>query len=344
MLKAFDVRNSKGRRDKLEELTVFDIDPYLADSFIIGQSKALRRLNYKTQVLCYPENSHIRTRGVHTNEVIASAGTISEKLNLNTRLCIAIAGGHDLGHAPYGHMAEGLFTELGGKDFSHHIFSVVVAQEIEKQGQGLNLSYETLEGILMHTRKDGELFVNKDKLAEYSVVMFSDKFAYTFSDLNDAIRDKKLREDQVPDYAKELGKTQRERTSTCINALVKESLEKGKISFTEGKVPEMFNDLRIFMYREVYKKIDWSFHKLVLRKAYDYFRRVLEQKKWNVDPVIAVALLTDRDANRLAMEFLNNTSYPDPRKLENMGVFEILPYIKEKNIEYSNADLSWGNK
>ena len=342
MLKAFDTKRSKGRRDMPEDLAVFDIDPYLADSFIIGQSKALRRLNYKTQVLCYPENSHIRTRGVHTNEVIAVAGTISDILKLNTNLCIAIASGHDLGHPPYGHMAEGLLTKLGGKEFSHHIFSVVVAQEIERRGQGLNLSYETLEGILMHTRKDGELIIYKDKPAEYAIVMFADKFAYTFSDLNDAIRDGKLKEDQVPSYVNEFGATQRERVSSCIRALVKESREKGDMSFYQGSIPEMFNDLRNFMYKEVYYKIDWALHKVVLEKAYDYFGRLLKQKKLDVDPLIAVALLTDRDANKLAQEFIGNTSDPDPKKLENMGVFEILPYLSGKNVDYSDADLSWG--
>lgn len=344
MLKAFDVRESKGRRDKPEDLAIFDINPYLADSFIIGQSKALRRLNYKTQVLCYPENSHIRTRGVHTNEVIAIAGTIAYMLDLNSYLCIAIAGGHDIGHTPYGHMAEKLLTELGGKDFSHNVFSVVVAQEIEKRGKGLNLNYETLEGILHHTRRDGELFLDGDKPPEYSIVMFADKFAYTFSDLNDAIRDRKLKKDQILRYVNEFGETPREGTSTCIRALVEESRDKGKISFSNGRIPEMFNDLRNFMYDNVYKKIDWCFHRMILTKTYDYFSRILEQKKWDVDPVIAVALLTDRDANKLAEQFMNNTSDPDPRTLENMAVFEILPYLDGKNIDYSNADLSWGNK
>lgn len=338
MLKPFDIKDSKGQRNKpFEKLLVHELDnPFMTDFLKIIQSKSCRRLAYKTQVLCLPENPHIRTRNVHTNEVIAISTTISEKLGLNTSLCQAIAAGHDIGHTPYGHLGEKILSELSGKQFRHSEFGVVVAQEIETRGFGLNLNYETLEGILYHSRRPEGLETDRTKPNEYAVVMFADKIGYTFSDLNDAQRYDYLTKKQIPNEVYELGENQRTRNDACIRALVKESNEKGYVSFSEGKEFEIFKELRKFMFDNVYHKIPLDLHKIILKQAYEFF-----ESKCSIDPVLAVALLTDKEMNRFG-EFMLETRKPDLDQIKHFGVFEIIPHIEDKKIDYSNPDLSWG--
>jgi dGTPase len=344
MLARFDSFDSKGRRDDVDEdstLLVNDLDPFMSDYLKILQSKAYRRLAYKTQVRCLPENPHVRTRSVHTNEVIAIATTISEKLGLNTLLCQAIAAGHDIGHTPYGHMTETVLSELGKKQFKHNIFSVVVAQHIERKGYGLNLNYETLEGILFHSRGDHDLMTDTSLPQEYNAVMYSDKIAYTFSDINDAIRYDYLTEHDLPKEINELGLKQRVRNDSCIRALIKESQEKGYVSFSESREAGIFCEVRDFMYKNIYEKVDWDVHKAILRRTYDFFSDIEECK--GIDPVLAVALLTDPEVLKLG-DFILRTRKPEINQVRHFGVFEILPYLKDKNIDYSNPDLGWGKK
>ena len=159
-------------------------DPFKEDFVRIIQSKAYRRLPYKTQVISLPDCVHVRTRAIHTNEVIGISSRIADRLGLNLSLCEAIAAGHDIGHTPYGHAGEEVLSKFGVKPFNHALNGVLIAQHIERNGMGLNLCHETLEGMLNHSRGAGKLAIVNSKPAEYSVVMFSDKIAYTFSDLN----------------------------------------------------------------------------------------------------------------------------------------------------------------
>jgi dGTPase len=333
-MKPFDAKESKGRRDSYDEdLLVHDMDPFEADYLKILQSKAYRRLAFKTQVICLPDNPHIRTRNVHTNEVISVATVISNKLGLNTNLCQAIAAGHDIGHTPYGHVGETVLSGLGGKPFNHNVFSVVVAQEIERKGKGLNLTYETLDGILLHSRGNNELKTDKEKPQEYAAVMYADKIAYTFSDLNDALRYGLLKEE--PKLVGMLGDSQRKRVDGCIVALIKESLEKEYVSFSGSLAFRVFDELKAFMYENVYHKMDWSLHKDILHKAYDFFNTQ------GIDPIVAIALLTDKEANKLGQLFLSSRKL-SLEDIHDFGVYEIIPYIKEKKIAYSSPSLEWG--
>jgi dGTPase len=185
---------SLGRRYSLEELDddhlyLGAFNPYFIDREKIRLSKSLRRLEDKTQVFIdHRSNPHIRNRRSHTDEVVSIAVYIAQILGLNVYLVEAIALGHDIGHSPYGHLGERIIGELSGRDFRHYIMSVVIAQFIERNGKGLNLSWEVLEGIANHSRGAGGLKINPDLPLEYAVVMLADKVAYTFSDLNDALR------------------------------------------------------------------------------------------------------------------------------------------------------------
>ncbi|MBW2964396.1 HD domain-containing protein [Candidatus Woesearchaeota archaeon] len=324
-------------------------DPFLNDFNKILQSKAFRRLAYKTQVMTLPDNPHVRTRLVHTNEVIVNSATIAHQLRLNVYLCMAIAAGHDIGHTPSGHPGESLLTELGGRPFKHYVNSVVVAQHIERKARGLNLAFETLEGMLNHSRGSGELYLVPDLPQEYWVVMYADKISYTFSDLNDAVRYGYLSEAEVPDCAHKIGRNQRTRTEATIKALVEESREKDQVIFSEGPVFEQFDELKRFMYTEVYPKINkcmeppgcLAVQENFIRHLHHYFQNDVLYE--GIDPVLLVSLLTDREVYQFG-ELLSRTRRPTLEQIKHFGIFEIIPHIRGKEIDYANPDLDWGRK
>jgi dGTP triphosphohydrolase len=339
MLKAFDEKCSLGRRDKTDDdssLLVHELPLFEADYLKIIQSKAFRRLAPKTQVFCLPDNPHIRDRNEHTIEVSAVSSVIAYKLGLNVSLCKAISAGHDIGHMPFGHSGEEVLSELSGKKINHSTFGVVVAQQIERKGKGLNLCHETLEGMLHHSRGSRPIDLDSSLPDEYNAVMYADKIAYVFSDLNDAIRVGYVK--QVPDFVNMLGDRQRKRNDACIRALIRESNEKGRVSFSGGKEYELFSKTKDFMYRNVYDKIDWSIHKNIVRNAYSLFSGMKECK--DVDPALVIALLTDVEIRQLGYQFLKNIN-PDFNSIRHFGVFEILPHIKGKNIDYTDPGLDW---
>ena len=121
---------------------------YQRDSDRILHSKSFRRLMHKTQVFLQPEGDHYRTRMTHTLEVARIARTITRALRLNEDLSEAIAFGHDLGHTPFGHAGEVALTEVMGEPFRHNEQSLRVVDVLEKDGQGLNLTYEELDKLV----------------------------------------------------------------------------------------------------------------------------------------------------------------------------------------------------
>jgi dGTPase len=261
---------------------------------------------------------------------------------------LAIAAGHDIGHAPYGHLGEGLLSELGKKLFKHEIYGVVLLQEVENRGRGLNLCYETLEGIRMHARGEHELTVNSSKPAEYAAVMYADKISYTFSDYSDANRYgyfpreeyKKL----VQEIDSELGRTTDNRKEACIKALIRESKAKGFVSFSEGREFELFDELKKVLYAKVYNMIDVSVHKTIFKSLYNFIKENEEFKaKYNgFEPITFISLLTDENVTnfgnmRLSAKKLGLKDIESQFK----GAFELLPELKDKKIDYSDAGLDW---
>ena len=120
--------------------------------------KAFRRLKHKTQVFIAPSGDHYVTRLTHTLEVSQLARTIARSLNLNEDLAEAISLGHDLGHTPFGHIGEDVLNELYHKGFRHNQQSLRVVDVIEKDGQGLNLSWEVRDGILNHSKPEDNMY------------------------------------------------------------------------------------------------------------------------------------------------------------------------------------------
>lgn len=166
---------------------------YQRDRDRILHSKSFRRLKHKTQVFLAPLGDHYRTRLTHTLEVSQIARTIGRALRLNEDLIEAIALGHDLGHTPFGHAGEGVLNRLtsdcGG--FRHYVQSVRVVNFLERDGQGLNLTREVIEGIGKHSKgRSGDPTGGDQDIRtlEARVVRISDVVAYLNHDCDDAVR------------------------------------------------------------------------------------------------------------------------------------------------------------
>lgn len=237
-------RNSRGR--DVEEPPC-DIRPvFQRDRDRILHCKAFRRLKHKTQVFLTPKGDHYRTRLTHTLEVAQNARTIARALRLNEDLTEAIALGHDLGHTPFGHAGERALNRICSEGFTHFEQSVRIVEKLEKNGRGLNLTWEVRDGILNHQ------MTGKPSTLEGRIVRYSDKIAYINHDVDDAIRGGIIREEELPRvYTDILGHSTRERLNTLIHDIVEQSQGKPDILMSED-VEFAFKGMRKYMFANVY--------------------------------------------------------------------------------------------
>ena len=231
--------------------------------------KSFRRLKHKTQVFITPEGDHYRTRLTHTLEVAQIARTIAKALFLNEDLTEAIALAHDLGHTPFGHAGEEILNEVCPLGFKHYEQSLRVVNFLEKNGKGLNLSWEVRDGILNHPSK------GSPGTLEGKIVQISDKIAYINHDIDDAIRGQVLREEELPkDCIEVLGKTFTERINTMIHDIVENSINKPYIKMSP-EVEESMKKLRKFMFTNVYigskAKEQEEKAQYIVKELYNYF-------------------------------------------------------------------------
>ena len=219
---------------------------YQRDRDRIIHCKAFRRLKHKTQVFLAPEGDHYRTRLTHTLEVAQIARSIARALNLNEDLTEAIALGHDLGHTPFGHAGERTLNSLCPMGFAHYRQSIRVVEFLEKDGQGLNLTWEVRDGILNH-RTSG----NPSTL-EGKAVRLSDKISYINHDIDDGIRAGILKESDIPsEYTDVLGNSTKERLNTMISDIIMNSIGKNDLVMSEP-VRKAMTELRKFMFESLY--------------------------------------------------------------------------------------------
>lgn len=236
--------NSRGR-DREEPQC--DIRPvFQRDRDLILHCKSFRRLKHKTQVFLSPKGDHYRTRLTHTLEVSQNARTIAKALRLNEDLVEAIALGHDLGHTPFGHAGERILNELCDEGYRHNEQSVRIVEKLEKDGKGLNLTWEVRDGILNHQTS------MMPHTLEGKIVRLSDKIAYINHDIDDAIRAKVMSEEDIPlEIRKVLGMTTKERLNTLIHNIIMNSMGKNDIVMSE-EIGGAMQDLRKFMFQKVY--------------------------------------------------------------------------------------------
>ena len=225
-----------------------DIRPiYQRDRDRILHSKAFRRLKDKTQVFLTPNGDHYRTRLTHTLEVSQNARTIANALRLNEDLVEAIALGHDLGHTPFGHAGERALDEICPYPFEHSEQSVRLVELLEKDGRGLNLSFEVRDGIRNHQT------AGVPATLEGKIVRLSDKIAYIHHDMDDAIRGNILQEKDIPvEIRQVLGENIKERLNHMIHDIVIHSQGKPDIMMSEDVWNAMMK-LRKFLFVEVYE-------------------------------------------------------------------------------------------
>ena len=191
---------------------------YQRDRDRILHTKAFRRLKHKTQVFIAPLGDHYATRLTHTLEVAQIARTITRALNLNEDLTEAIAMGHDLGHTPFGHVGEDELNDLYPGGYKHSEQSLRIVDRLEKEGQGLNLTWEVRQGILRHSKPRGD-FIGTESIDDLSleaqICRISDAVAYLNHDLADAFRAGVLTQNRLPSQVAEvLGTTHAANAST----------------------------------------------------------------------------------------------------------------------------------
>ena len=216
------------------------------DTDRIVYCKSFRRLKHKTQVFIQPEGDHYRTRMTHTLEVSRIARTIARGLALNEDLTEAIALGHDLGHTPFGHAGERLLNSIVPGGFAHFRQSLRVVERLEKEGAGLNLTWEVRNGIERHTGGEDAATL------EGQVVRLADKIAYINHDIEDALRGGVIYPIDIPlEVSQVLGFTHGER----INALVVDAISasRGQDRICQSpQVGEAMAVLKEFMFANVY--------------------------------------------------------------------------------------------
>ena len=263
-----------------------DIRPeYFRDIDRIIWSKSYFRYMDKTQVFTIKDNDHISRRMSHVQMVSKIARTIGRALSLNEDLIEAMSLGHDLGHVPFGHLGENYLNELSEKHnegvFMHNVQSVRNLMNLEKNGKGLNITIQVLDGILCH---NGELILDeyrpiektKDEfLKEYEncyksveniislrpmtlegcVVRISDVISYIGQDIEDAITMNILDPKELPESIMEiLGNNNGDIVTTLVLDIIENSMNKPYITMSKEKMKAL-NDLQKFNYENIYYKV-----------------------------------------------------------------------------------------
>ncbi len=280
---------------------------YQQDRDRIIHSKAFRRLNGKTQVFLTPEGDHYRTRLSHTLEVTQLARTIAKALRLNEDLTEAIALGHDLGHTPFGHAGERALNRVREGGFHHYLQSIRVVEQLEKDGQSLNLTKEVRDGIVSHQMETTAMTL------EGRIVRLADKIAYINHDIDDAFRGHIITERDIPkEFTSVLGNRPNARLNTLIHDIIRNSEGKNDIVMSDS-VNEAFHGLRKFMFTTVYTNpvAKGQEHKAedLVQKLFAYYmehvellpeeyQRMIREKNESVNHVVCdyVAGMTDRYA------------------------------------------------
>lgn len=245
-LSPFAAKSSQSRGRETEEEQC-DLRPvFQRDRDRILHCKSFRRLKQKTQVFLLPNGDHYRTRLTHTLEVSQNARTIAKALRLNEDLVEAIALGHDLGHTPFGHAGERALNKVCPNGFEHNIQSVRVVELLEKNGEGLNLTWEVRDGIRNHKTS------GRPATLEGEIVRLSDKIAYINHDIDDAIRGGILHPEDIPKQFRDiLGETTRMRLNTMVHDVIITSMDQPFIRMSD-RVAEATAGLRKFMFDHVY--------------------------------------------------------------------------------------------
>ena len=279
--------------------------PFFHDIDRIIHSLSYTRYLNKTQVYTLNSNDHVSRRITHVQLVSKIARTIGRAINLNEDLIEAIALGHDIGHTPLGHTGEAILNRLSlkelGEYFAHNIQGVRYYMDVAKDGEGLNLTLQTLDGIMTH---NGEMLspiyepMTKDKeefLREYNesykdleksktyrpmtlegcIVRISDIIGYIGRDIEDAIMIDRFKRSDIPESIRDvLGDNNRDIVNTIVLDIINESIDKPYIKMSD-KVYKALFALKKFNNENIYKysmtKEELDYYEAGINKLYNIY-------------------------------------------------------------------------
>jgi len=245
---------TRGRQSPMDECDVRTV--FQRDRDRILHSKSFRRIKDKTQVFLSPVGDHYRTRLTHTLEVSQIARTISKSLGLNEDLTEAIALGHDLGHTPFGHAGEDALDEIIPHGFRHNEQSLRVVDVLERDGQGLNLTFEVRDGILNHS-KGKESIALQDNIPitlEGQIVRIADIIAYVNHDIEDAIRAGVIKQSDLPERdIRVVGRSHGARIDAMVKGVIENSVDSPEIKINPA-ILNATEGLRAYLYDKVYPR------------------------------------------------------------------------------------------
>ena len=275
---------SRGRKILEKECSIRPA--FQRDRDRIIHSKSFRRLKHKTQVFLTPSGDHYRTRLTHTLEVSQIARTMAKALCLNEDLTEAIALGHDLGHTPFGHAGEEILKEICPGGFQHAAQSLRVVDILEKDGRGLNLTWEVRDGIFKHSKGKGEVTPEDPEDApctyEGRLVRIADIIAYINHDIDDAMRAGLIAPQDIPqDCVERLGESHGQRIDSMVRDILEQAQDSDPLKIDlSASAMEATVKLRDFLYDRVYDlpEVHSDFIKSakIIRELYAYF---LDQKE-----------------------------------------------------------------
>ncbi len=299
---------SKGR-EKFEAPDPIRLE-WQRDRDRIIHCKSFRRLKHKTQVFISPEFDHYRTRLTHTLEVTQIARTVARALSLNEDLTEAIGIGHDVGHAPYGHVGEeALDASYRRHDakarFRHYEHSLRIVDKLENGGRGLNLTWEVRDGILHHSKGKSDLLSGqsldkwlqsgKPATLEGQIIRICDRVAYVNHDIDDALRAGFIHFEELPRECIEvLGARHAGRITTMVAAIIDASSEMvngtrectGRIAMTD-EIMDATDHLKNWMFDHVYtinSKDEEPKVQHVIAQLFDYFMENPTQMRGTLCP------------------------------------------------------------
>ena len=220
---------------------------YQRDRDRIIHTKAFRRLKHKTQVFIAPAGDHYVTRLTHTLEVAQIGRTIARALNLNEDLTEAMAHGHDLGHTPFGHVGEDTLDQISQSGFTHSAQSLRIVEQLEKDGHGLNLTWEVRQGIACHSKPRGDFLADglvdgsgESLTLEAQILRLADSVAYLNHDIADALRSGILRESDLPEEVNRvLGNSHSQRINTLVTDAVYASWPASGVAPDSAVAPDL---------------------------------------------------------------------------------------------------------
>ncbi|BEU87128.1 deoxyguanosinetriphosphate triphosphohydrolase [Selenomonas sp. TAMA-11512] len=308
MLREEAAKSRESKRLRPIESCPFRTD-FQRDRDRILHSKAFRRLKRKTQVYIV-SGDHYRTRMTHSLEVAQISRTIARGLRLNEDLTEAIALGHDVGHTPFGHAGEAAMANILGH-FAHNEQSLRVVDHLERDGEGLNLTFEVKDGIVNHTGK------HLPKTLEGRIVRVADRIAYLCHDYDDSLRAGMLEADDLPEVVyRTIGRTTSEMITGMVADIIENSTDTDDIVLS-SHMQETMQAFRDYMFRHIYHSERLAREReqavFVLRELYTYFMEHMEklprgfverEERWGKQQCVVdyVAGLSDSYAVKLFSE------------------------------------------